>query len=148
MTSAKRKFDWLKTKRLWGAESPDNKKIVAMTAALNPLKGQFKLDPKLSAIANERKATRGTRRRTRRTLATNGNRRRMKPGRKSRQRTVRSTRKKWANTCTTGVSTTWRGPCTSLPTASWASSARKTRRRSRRRRLPTPLTLLPPLQRQ
>ncbi len=55
MTSAKRKFDWLKTKGLWGAKSPDNKKIVAMTAALNALKGQLKLDPKLSAIANKGK---------------------------------------------------------------------------------------------
>jgi hypothetical protein len=55
MTSAKGKFDWLKTKGLWGAKSPDNKKIVAMTAALNALKGQLKLDPKLSAIANEGK---------------------------------------------------------------------------------------------
>jgi hypothetical protein len=53
MTSAKCKFDWLKTKGLWGAKSPDNEKIVAITTALNALKGQLKLDPKLSAIANE-----------------------------------------------------------------------------------------------
>jgi hypothetical protein len=55
MTSAKRKFDWLKTKRLWGAKSPDNKKVMAITVALNALDGQLKLDPKLSAIANEGK---------------------------------------------------------------------------------------------
>ncbi len=55
MTLAKRKFDWLKTKGLWGVKSPDNKKVVAMTAALNALKGQLKLDPKLSTIANEGK---------------------------------------------------------------------------------------------
>jgi hypothetical protein len=55
MTSAKRKFDWLKTNGLWGAKSPDNKKIVAMTAALYTLKGQLKLDPKLTTIANEGK---------------------------------------------------------------------------------------------
>ncbi len=55
MTLAKHKFYWLKTKELWGAKSPDNKKIVAMTAALNTLKGQLKLDPKLSAITNEGK---------------------------------------------------------------------------------------------
>jgi hypothetical protein len=55
MTSAKHKFDWLKTKGLWGAKSPDNKKIVAMIATLNTLKGQLKLDPKLSVIANEGK---------------------------------------------------------------------------------------------
>ncbi len=55
MTSANCKFDWLKTKGLWGAESPDNEKIVAMIATLNALKGQLKLDPTLSAIANEGK---------------------------------------------------------------------------------------------
>jgi hypothetical protein len=55
MTSAKRKFGWLNTKGLRGAKSPDNKKIVAMTTALNALKGQLKLDTKLSAIANEGK---------------------------------------------------------------------------------------------
>jgi hypothetical protein len=53
MTSAKCKFDWLKTMGLWGSKSPDDEKIVAMTAAHNALKGQLKLDPKLSAIANE-----------------------------------------------------------------------------------------------
>jgi hypothetical protein len=55
MMSAKRKFEWLKTKGLWGAKSPDDKEIIAMTAALNALKGQLKLDPKLSTIANEGK---------------------------------------------------------------------------------------------
>ncbi len=55
MASAKCKFDWLKTKGLCGAKSPDNKKIVAMTATLNMLKGQLMLDPKLNAIANEGK---------------------------------------------------------------------------------------------
>jgi hypothetical protein len=55
MMSAKHKFHWLKTKGLWGAKFPDNKKIVAMTAALNALKGKLKLDPKLSTIVNEGK---------------------------------------------------------------------------------------------
>jgi hypothetical protein len=55
MTSAKYKFDWLKTKGLWETTSPDDEMIVAMTAALNALKGQLKLDPKLSGIANEGK---------------------------------------------------------------------------------------------
>jgi hypothetical protein len=53
MTSAKRKYNWLKTKGIWGAKSLDNKKILAMTAALNALKGQLKLDPNLSTIANK-----------------------------------------------------------------------------------------------
>ncbi len=55
MTWAKCKFDWFKTKGLWGAKSPDDVKIVAMTAALNTLKGQLKLDPKLSTIKSEGK---------------------------------------------------------------------------------------------
>jgi hypothetical protein len=55
MMSTKCKFDWLKIIGLWGAKSPDDEKIVAMTAALNALKGQLKLDPKLSAITNEGK---------------------------------------------------------------------------------------------
>jgi hypothetical protein len=53
MSMAKRKFDFLKTKGKWGAKSPDDEKIVAMTAEINTLKGQLKLDPKLSAIASE-----------------------------------------------------------------------------------------------
>jgi hypothetical protein len=55
MTSAKCKLDWLKTKGLRGAKSPDNEKIVAMSATLNVLKGQLKLDPTLSTIANKGK---------------------------------------------------------------------------------------------
>ncbi len=55
MTLAKHKLDWLTTKGLWGVKSLDNKKIVAMTSTLNALKGQLKLDPKLSAIANKEK---------------------------------------------------------------------------------------------
>jgi hypothetical protein len=53
MASAKRKYNWLKMKGLWRAKSPDGKKIVAMTIALNALKGQLKLEPKLSSISNE-----------------------------------------------------------------------------------------------
>jgi hypothetical protein len=53
MSMAKRKFDFLKTKGKWGAKSPDDEKIVAMAAEINSLKGKLKLDPKLSAIADE-----------------------------------------------------------------------------------------------
>ena len=53
MTLAKRKFNWLKTKGMWVARSPNNEKILVMIAALNALKGQLKLEPKLSTIANK-----------------------------------------------------------------------------------------------
>ncbi len=55
MSMAKRKFDFLKTKGKWGAKSPDDEKIVAMAAEINSLKGQLKLDLKLSTIAGEGK---------------------------------------------------------------------------------------------
>jgi hypothetical protein len=55
MSMAKCKFDFLKTKGKWGAKSPDDEKIVAMAAKINSLKGQLKLDPKLSTIAGEGK---------------------------------------------------------------------------------------------
>jgi hypothetical protein len=55
MSMAKCKFDFLKTNGKWGAKSPDDEKIVAMAAKINSLKGQLKLDPKLSAIAGEGK---------------------------------------------------------------------------------------------
>jgi hypothetical protein len=55
MAFAKLTFNYLKTMGQWGAESPDVKKIVAMAAKINTLKGQLKLDPKLSAIAKDNK---------------------------------------------------------------------------------------------
>jgi hypothetical protein len=38
-----------------GPNLPTTKKIVAMAAKINSLKGQLKLDPKLSAIAKDKK---------------------------------------------------------------------------------------------
>jgi hypothetical protein len=55
MASAKAKMDYLKLKGKWGAKSPNDKKIVAMAAKITALKGQLKLNPKLSAIAEEGK---------------------------------------------------------------------------------------------
>ncbi len=50
ITFATRKCDYLKTKGTWGAKSPGDKKIVAMLAALNALKGHLKLDVKLGDV--------------------------------------------------------------------------------------------------
>ena len=55
MASTKAKFDYLKLKKKWVARSPANKKIVAMATKITALKGQLKLNPKLSKIANEEK---------------------------------------------------------------------------------------------
>jgi hypothetical protein len=50
MTFATCKCDYLKTKGTWGAKSPGDEKIVAMSAALNALKGHLKLDDKLGDV--------------------------------------------------------------------------------------------------
>ncbi len=55
MASAEAKMDYLKLKGKWGAKSLDDEKIVAMAAKINALKGKLKLNPKLSAIAEEGK---------------------------------------------------------------------------------------------
>jgi hypothetical protein len=55
MAYAKAHFDYLKNTGQWGAKSPDDKQIMAMAAEINALKGQLKLDFKLSAAAKAKK---------------------------------------------------------------------------------------------
>ncbi len=52
---AKSHFDYFKTTAQREAKSPHNETIVAMAAEINALKGQLKLNPKLSAIAKDNK---------------------------------------------------------------------------------------------
>jgi hypothetical protein len=54
-TFATRKCNYLKTKGFEGAKSPGDEKIVAMSAALNALKGHLRLDDKLGDIIKEGK---------------------------------------------------------------------------------------------
>jgi hypothetical protein len=50
---AKSKFSYLRTKGTWGAKSPNDDKIIAMTAAFNTLKGQLKLSPQLATAGGK-----------------------------------------------------------------------------------------------
>jgi hypothetical protein len=50
---AKSKFNYLCTKGTWGAKSPDNDKIIAMTAAFDTLKEQLKLSPQLATAGGK-----------------------------------------------------------------------------------------------
>ncbi len=50
MTFATCKCDYLKAKGTWGAKSPGDKKIVAILAVLNALKGHLKLYDKLGDV--------------------------------------------------------------------------------------------------
>jgi hypothetical protein len=58
MTSAMRKYDWLRQKGQWGSKSLDNEKIVAMATQLNALKGHLKVDKHLKDALNNDKKTR------------------------------------------------------------------------------------------
>jgi hypothetical protein len=58
MTSALRKYDWLRQKGQWGAKSPDDEKIVAMAAQIDLLKGNLKADKNLEDTLNGDKKTR------------------------------------------------------------------------------------------
>ncbi len=53
MGMAKSKFNYLCTKGTWGAKSPDDDKIIAMTAAFDTLKGKLKLTPQLAAAGGK-----------------------------------------------------------------------------------------------
>ncbi len=121
MTLAKCKFNWLNTKGLCGAKSPDGKKIGAMTAALNALKGQLKLDPKLSTIANEGKKKGNNKDKKKKIKKNTYNQREQKKDeawKKEPPKDGEKHEKKWANTLTTGVNIIWGRRSTSLLTAS------------------------------
>jgi hypothetical protein len=55
MTSVMRKYNYLKVKGQWGSKLLDNKKIVAILAQLNALKGQLKLGKKLGKLVDKKK---------------------------------------------------------------------------------------------
>ncbi len=50
---AKSKFNYLCTKGTWGAKSPNDDKIIAMTTTFDTLKGQLKLSPQLAAAGGK-----------------------------------------------------------------------------------------------
>jgi hypothetical protein len=86
MTFATCKCDYLKTKGTWGAKSPGDKKIVAMSAALNALNSSSMTSTEMlsraKARAKERDKVAIGRQRTRRTLETLPSRRRTRHGRR------------------------------------------------------------------
>jgi hypothetical protein len=146
MALAKAKMDYLKLKGKWGAKSPNDKKIVAMAAEITALKGQLKLDPKLSAQlprgerrreTKVRKARSGKTRRIRQTRRT---KRGMRRGSKWHPRKTIRRKNKLESALTNGASTIWCGQSTNLLTASWARSTRRIKRRTATR--PT-MPLLP-----
>jgi hypothetical protein len=138
--------DYLKTKGAWGAKSNSDKKIVVMLAALNALKGHFKLDDKLGNVIKgkgkgKRKGQGGNRKmKTRRTLETRPSRRRTRHGRRRLQSSKTRRARRWASTLTIGASIIWHGSYTSHLNDAWAKSKR---RNSRRQSQPTPQTLPP-----
>jgi hypothetical protein len=114
VTSAKHKYDWLKTKGLWGAKSPDNEKIVVITATLNALKGRSSWTPSSAPLPKRaRRITIGaSRRRTRRTQTFVVSKRETRHGRRNLQKKATRKRRKWENILTIGASPTWYRDCT------------------------------------
>ena len=149
MASSKAKFGYLKLKEKWGAKSPKNKKIVAMAAKIRTLKGQLKLDPKLSAVANEgqkrRKRATKARKRTRRTRPKRKNKRGISHGRKCHLRRTKRRKNRSQSTLTIGASTTWRVLSTSLRIENLRRSTRTIGRRDITRLTLLLLPLQPPL---
>ncbi len=121
MTSAKCKYDWLKTEGLWGAKSPDNEKIVAMATTLNVLKGQLMLDRKLSSIVNEgnkKGNNKGKKKKNKKNMHNRREQKKDETWRKDQPKDGEKHKNKSASTPTIGVNTTWHGLSTSLLTAS------------------------------
>jgi hypothetical protein len=121
MSMAKCKFDFLKTKGKWGAKSPDDEKIVAMAAEINSLKGQLKLDPKLSTIASEGKKGDGksSKKKNKKNTSNKKDQKKMRHGKRNHPRRGRARKaRKLASIPSIGANTTWLGPSTSPPTAS------------------------------
>ena len=58
MTSALRKYDWLRQKGQWGTKSPDDEKIVATVAQINALKGNLNSLTPSGAYMRQRKKSR------------------------------------------------------------------------------------------
>jgi hypothetical protein len=118
MAFAKAHFNYLQNTGQWGAKSPDDKKIVAMAAILNVLKGQLKLDPKLSTITKDKKkedkGENKGKKSTKRTLPTRNIRKRMRHGRKCLPRMTTQMKSNWANIPSNGANITWRGRPTNL----------------------------------
>jgi hypothetical protein len=148
MASEKAKMDYLKLKGKWGAKSPDDKKIVAMAAEINALKGQLKLNPKLSAIAKEGKkkgnrgdkSEKGKKWKNKKNTSNKKDEKRDETWKQVPPKEHKKKKKKLESTLTIGASTIWRGRSTSLLIVSLARSTRTTRGRTVTR--PT-LPLLP-----
>jgi hypothetical protein len=117
-----------------------------MMAKINALKGQLKLNPTLSTIAEDKKkGNKGENKCKKKNTMDSSNKnikRKTRRGRKCHPRTAKRRQKKWANSPLTGANTTCWGQSTSRPIALWAKSTKKTRRKARKTE-PTLLLLHP-----
>ena len=132
---------------------PDDKKIVAMLAALNDLERHLKLDEKLGdvikSIGKGKGKGKGGDKKTKNKKST-GNKAKQKE--EKTWKTVPSkdetrSARKWASALTIGLSIIWYGAYTSHLNVAWAKSRRRNCRRQSQPILPTlPPMLLPLLQ--
>ena len=117
---AKSKFDWLMNKKKWGAQSPDNNKIIAMAAEINALKRQLKLAPKLADVADRKddgKKDKGKKKQNKKDTSNTQAQKKDKHGKRSHLRMATPNTRNMVTTPFTGTSTTWLGQFTSPLTA-------------------------------
>jgi hypothetical protein len=147
MTSVTHKYDWLQTKGIWGVKSLNNEKITAMATEIQTLKGHLKANKKLGDALKEggKRKKKGNSKTKNKKI--NGDKAKQKEDEKWKKVPPKDGEKKsrkWANTLTIGVCTTWCGVCISLPTANLARKGSRTSRRRSPALLPTPPRTPPP----
>ncbi len=110
---AKAKYDWPVSKKKWGAKSPNDEKIVAMTAEIKLLKGQLKLNPKLAKIADKKgEDKKGGKKQNKKDTSNKREQKKDKAWKKIPPKSGDPKEKE--TTPTIGANTTWHGPSTSL----------------------------------
>jgi hypothetical protein len=130
---------------MWVARSLKNQKIVVMTAALNALKGQLNLEPKLSTIANEgnkKGNNKGKQKKNKKNTPNQCEQKKDEAWKKEPTKNSEIQEKQFGSILIIGVNTTWCGLSTDLPIACWASSTMKSKRRSHRKQSLLQLLLL------
>jgi hypothetical protein len=112
MTIATCKCDYLQTKGTWGAKSPGDEKIVAMSAALNALKGHLmETLSRAEARARERKNGGNKKTKNKKNTGNKVKQKEVKAWKKVPPKAGHKKSKEVASTLTIGASIIWHGAC-------------------------------------
>ncbi len=131
MGMSKSKFNYLRNKGTWGAKSLDDDKIVAMTAAINELKGQLILLPQLAAVVakgdKDKKKKKGQKTKNKKNMSDRVKQKKDEAWKKIPPKEGEKHKKNMMDIPITGASTTWHGRCTPPRIAASEKSTRERR---------------------